>query len=244
MALLERDVPASAERASGASSPANPARSSARLRSAAPTSRKPFPWLKPVCLALGLVPLAKLAWDGAAGQLGPNPIAEGMNRLGFWTLTFLALSLAPTPAHDFLGITWPVRLRRTIGLLAFSYAALHLTWYLAVDQFFAFSEIGKDLAKRKFITIGFGAFLLLVPLAVTSTDRWVRQLGYARWKRLHRLVYAAALLGVVHFLWRVKADHRKPAVFAVVIVTLLALRVVTWAQRRRTRAVRSRPAAA
>jgi sulfoxide reductase heme-binding subunit YedZ len=123
-----------------------------------------------------------------------------------------------------------------IGLLAFSYAALHLAWYLAVDQFFAFAEIGEDIAKRKFITVGFGAFLLLVPLAVTSTDRWVRRLGYARWKRLHRLVYAAALLGVVHFAWRVKADYRAPTVFAAVVASLLALRVLTWALRRAKRA--------
>ena len=195
-------------------------------------SRKPLWWLNPLCVAVGLLPLAKLAWDGASGQLGANPVAEGMNRLGFWTLTLLALSLAPTPAHDFLGLTWPVRLRRTVGLLAFSYAATHFAWYLVVDQFFAFAEIAKDVAKRRFITVGFAAFLLLVPLAVTSTDRWVRRLGYARWKQLHRLVYAAALLGVVHFLWRVKADHRKPALFAVAVGVLLGARVVAWARRR------------
>jgi sulfoxide reductase heme-binding subunit YedZ len=206
----------------------------------ASASRKRLSWLKPLCLALGLLPLAKLAWDGATGHLGANPIAEGMNRLGFWTLTFLALSLVPTPAHDLLGLTWPVRVRRMIGLLAFSYAALHFAWYLFVDQFFALAEIGEDIGKRKFITVGFGAFLLLVPLAVTSTDRWVRRLGYARWKRLHRLVYAAAALGVVHFLWRVKADYRKPTVFAVVVVCLLAVRIVTWGLRRRSRASRTR----
>ena len=215
---------------------AGPVRAAPLPPSAPPgRSRKPLPWLKPLCLVLGLLPLAKLAWDAAAGQLGANPIAEGMNRLGFWTLTFLALSLAPTPAHDLLGLTWPVRIRRMIGLLAFSYAALHFAWYLVVDQFFALAEIGKDIAKRKFITVGFAALLLLVPLAVTSTDRWVRRLGYARWKRLHRLVYAAALLGVVHFLWRVKADHRKPALFAAAVAALLGARVVTWAQRPRAR---------
>ena len=230
--LTERAASASEGSAFRAPSPAE----AGPPRPGRAASRKPRAWLKPLCLALGLLPLVKLAWDGAAGHLGANPIAEGMNRLGFWTLTFLALSLAPTPAHDLLGLTWPVRLRRMTGLLAFSYAAIHFTWYLVVDQFFAFSEIGKDIAKRKFITIGFAALLLLVPLAVTSTDRWVRRLGYLRWKRLHQIVYAAALLGVVHFLWRVKADHRKPAVFAAVVGTLLALRVVTWAQRRAKRA--------
>lgn len=219
------------DRKAAAATPPPPVRAAAR-----PPPRRALWWLQPACLAVGLLPLAKLAWDGAAGQLGANPVAEGMNRLGFWTLTFLALSLAPTPAHDLLGLAWPVRLRRMIGLLAFSYAALHLTWYLVVDQFFALEEIGKDIAKRKFITVGFAAFLLLVPLAVTSTDAWVRRLGFARWKRLHRLVYVAALLGVVHFVWRVKADHRKPALFAVVVAALLAARVFAWARRRARRA--------
>jgi methionine sulfoxide reductase heme-binding subunit len=219
------------ERAAPAATAPPPANAAPRPR----RPRKPLAWLKPVCLALGLLPLAKLGWDAGAGQLGANPIAEGMNRLGFWTLTFLALSLAPTPAHDLFGLGWPARLRRLIGLLAFSYGALHFVWYLAVDQFFDFAGIGEDIAKRKFITVGFAALLLLVPLAVTSTDRWVRRLGYARWKRLHRLVYAAALLGVVHFLWRVKADHRKPAAFAVAVAALLGARVVTWARRRRGR---------
>ncbi len=229
-------MPTPERAASSSAKPASGASSAAARRAPAGASPRSRRWLKPLCLALGLAPIAKLAWDAAAGQLGANPVAEGMNRLGFWTLTFLALSLAPTPAHDLLGLTWPVRLRRMIGLLAFSYAALHLTWYLVVDQFFAFGDIGKDIAKRKFITVGFAAFLLLVPLAVTSTDAWVRRLGFARWKRLHRLVYVAALLGVVHFVWRVKADHRKPALFAVVVSALLAARVFAWARRRARRA--------
>jgi sulfoxide reductase heme-binding subunit YedZ len=180
-----------------------------------------------VCLALGLAPLAKLLVDGLSGHLGANPIAEVLNRLGFWTLTFVALSLAPTPARELLGLTWPVRLRRILGLLAFAYGALHFAWYVGVDQFFWVPGIAKDIGKRKFITVGFAALVLLAPLAVTSTNGWVRRLGYTRWKRLHRLAYVAALLGVVHFVWRVKADHRKPAAFAIVIGALLAARVFT-----------------
>ena len=199
----------------------------------APSRRRPaLAWLPPATAALGLAPLAKLAADGLLGRLGANPVAEGLNRLGFWTLTLLTLSLVPTPARDLLGVKWPLRIRRTLGLLAFTYGALHFAWYLGVDKFFDLAEVGADIAKRPFITVGFAALLTLVPLAVTSTDRWVRRLGYVRWKRLHRLVYLTALLGAVHFLWRVKADHRKPAVFAAILAVLLALRAVAALRRR------------
>ena len=197
--------------------------------------------IKAATFALACVPLAKLATDGALGRLGANPIQEVLDRLGFWTLTFLALSLVPTPARDLLGLSWPVRIRRMVGLFAFACATLHLAWYVGVDQFFDLSVLATDVLKRKFMVVGFAAWLLLVPLAVTSTDRWVRRLGYARWKRLHRLVYAAALLGVVHFVWRVKADLRRPSWFAAAVGLLLAARVAPWLAARRTRA---RPAGA
>lgn len=200
---------------------------------AARPRRKPWPWLAPAALALGLAPLAKMALDGARGGLGANPIETVLNRLGFWTLTLLAASLVPTPAHDLLGLAWPVRLRRTLGLLAFTYGALHFAWYLGVDQALDVGLVAEDVAKRPFVTVGFAALALLAPLAITSTDRWVRRLGYARWKRLHRLVYAAAALGVVHFLWRVKADHRRPAIFAAVFAALLLLRIPAWLRRLR-----------
>jgi sulfoxide reductase heme-binding subunit YedZ len=200
---------------------------------ARPRRRKAW-WLVPAATALSLLPLAKVAADGLLGRLGANPIAEILNRLGFWTLTFLLLSLVPTPARDLLGLSWPVRVRRTLGLAAFSYGALHFAWYLGVDQFFDLAEIGRDVVKRKFITVGLCALLTLIPLAVTSTDRWVRRLGYVRWKRLHRLVYAAAAMGVVHFLWRVKADHREPAVFAAAFGLLLAARLPAWLRGQRT----------
>jgi sulfoxide reductase heme-binding subunit YedZ len=154
------------------------------------------------------------------------------DRLGWWTLTFLTASLAATPAHDYLGLAWPVRIRRLLGLLAFSYASLHLVWYVAIDQALDVGLLVQDVARRKFMTVGFTAWMLLVPLAVTSTDRWVRRLGYPSWKRLHRLAYVAVLLGVVHFVWRVKADLRGPTVFIVAVGALLALRLVPPGARR------------
>ncbi len=186
--------------------------------------------------AAGCLPASLIGIDALRGGLGANPIAEILNRLGFWALTFLLASLAPTALKIALGWTEPVRYRRMAGLFAFFYAFLHFATYLGVDQFFDWGAIGADIVKRKFITIGFLAFLLLVPLAVTSTDRWVRKLGFARWKRLHRLSYVAALCGVVHFVWRVKADLRQPLIFAAILAVLLLLRFVgarPSAERRR-----------
>jgi methionine sulfoxide reductase heme-binding subunit len=176
--------------------------------------------------AAGGLPALLIGLDAWRGRLGANPIAEILNRLGFWALTFLLLSLAPTGIKILLGWTEPLRYRRMIGLFAFFYAFLHFATYLGVDQFFDLHAIGADIVKRKFITIGFLAFLLLVPLAVTSTDRWVRRLGFVRWKQLHRLSYLAALCGVVHFIWRVKADLRQPLTFAAILALLLLVRVV------------------
>ncbi len=191
-------------------SPTSPASPAASPGPPAP-ARRPRRWpLQAAAVGLGLLPLVRIVWDGLAGRLGANPIERVQDRLGFWTLTFLALSLVATPAHDLLGLAWPVRVRRTIGLLAFAYASLHLVWYVGIDQVGDVGLLVKDVTKRRFMAVGFVAWLILVPLAVTSTQRWVRRLGYVRWKRLHRLVYAAALLGVVHFVWRVKADLRRP----------------------------------
>jgi len=172
------------------------------------------------------LPLALLGRDALRGGLGANPIAEALNRLGFWTLVFLLLALTPTPLRILFAWTWPARFRRMIGLFAFSYAFLHLGTYVGVDQFFDVKAIVQDVVKRKFITIGMLAFTLLVPLALTSTDRWVRRLGFVRWKRLHRLSYVAAVCGVIHFTWRVKADLLPPLIFAGVLAVLLAVRLL------------------
>jgi methionine sulfoxide reductase heme-binding subunit len=186
-------------------------------------------------LAIGvvaLVPAARIGWLAGAGALGANPIAEAMNRLGFWTLTLLLATLAPTPIQIVTGWKWPLRLRRMLGLETFLYVCLHFAVYLGVDQFFDLPAIGKDIVKRKFITVGFAAFLLLIPLAITSTDGMVRRLGFRRWKRLHRLIYLAAALGVVHFVWRVKSDLRQPLIFAGVLTLLLAIRAAKGATAR------------
>jgi sulfoxide reductase heme-binding subunit YedZ len=181
--------------------------------------------LRPAVFAACLLPLVKLAVDGVRSDLTANPIAEAMNRLGFWTLTLLLSSLAATPLKTLFGFTAPMRVRRMLGLFAFFYAVLHLVTYVAIDQAFDLSDIGGDIVKRKFITVGFAAFLTLVPLALTSTNRAVKRLGFRRWKRIHRLVYLAAVLGVVHFVWRVKADYLEPALFAVALTALLLARL-------------------
>jgi len=181
--------------------------------------------LKLAVVVASLVPLALVVLDGLRGRLGANPIEAVLNRFGWWTLAFLLLALVPTPLQALTGWTWVAPLRRTIGLFAFFYACLHLSTYVGVDQFFDWRAIVADVVKRKFITIGMLAFTLLVPLALTSTNRAVRRLGFERWKRLHRLVYLAAVCGVVHFVWRVKADLREPLMFAAVLALLFALRL-------------------
>lgn len=175
--------------------------------------------------AAGFLPLALVAVDAARGRLTANPIAEVLNRFGFWTLVFLLLSLAITPLRIATGWGGAVRYRRRIGLFAFFYACLHLLTYVVLDQFFDVAAIVEDIVKRKFIAVGFAAFLLLIPLALTSNDRAVRRLGYARWKKWHRLAYVAGALGIVHFVWRVKADLREPLLFAAVLAVLFGVRV-------------------
>ena len=182
----------------------------------------------PGVFAGGTLPLVKGGLDAARGALGANPIEEILNRLGFWTLFFLLLALLPTALRIVSGWGGAIRFRRAIGLFAFFYAFLHLSVYVGVDQFFDLSAILQDVVKRKFITIGMLAFALLVPLALTSTDRWVRRLGFVRWKRLHRLAYLAAAAGVVHFVWRVKADLRQPLLFASALAVLLGVRLFGW----------------
>ena len=186
--------------------------------------------------AASLVPLLLVVADALRGRLGANPIEAILNRFGYWTLVFVLLALVPTPLQRLSGWTWMAPHRRMIGLFAFFYACLHVGTYIGVDQFFDWRAIVADVVKRKFITIGMLAFAMLVPLALTSTDGSVRRLGYARWKRLHRLVYLAAVCGVVHFVWRVKADLREPLIFAAVLTLLLGLRVASYLRARRQHA--------
>jgi len=179
-----------------------------------------------------MLPAAWLVSDFLRDRLGANPIEEVLHRLGWWGLVFLILSLAVTPVRRLTGWTRLVRYRRFVGLIAFGYLTAHFLSYIVLDQFFAWSYILEDIIERPFIMSGFAAWILLIPLAVTSTRRWIRRLG-RRWMKLHRLVYAAGGLGVLHYYWKVKADTREPLVFALVMLLLLLLR--TPAVRRRVR---------
>jgi methionine sulfoxide reductase heme-binding subunit len=188
--------------------------------------RGPVPWLKPAVFTGALVPLAALLIRAARGTLSANPIAEILNQFGLLTLIFLIATLTLTPLRKLFGWTWPIRIRRMVGLFAFFYASLHFLTYIGVDQNFHWNAILADIVKRKFIFVGFTAFLCLVPLAITSTNGMVRRLGIVRWQRLHRLAYVAPSLGVIHFVWRVKKDLTQPATYGVVLAVLLAFRIM------------------
>ena len=188
-------------------------------------STKPYAWLKPGVLIGCLIPLALMLVDAARGQLGADPVAIALNRLGLLALITLVASLAATPLRLALGWAWPLRLRRMLGLFAFLYASLHVGLYLAIDQGFDLKAIARDISERKFISAGFAAFMVLVPLAATSPLRMRRILGPKRWQRLHRLVYLAGCLAVLHFVWRVKRDLTEPALYAAVLSVLLVIRI-------------------
>lgn len=181
--------------------------------------------IKPAIFAAALVPFALLVADGLADALGPNPVEEIRLRTGDWTLRFLLLTLSVTPARRLSGWNGVVRVRRMLGLFAFFYACLHLISYLWLDQGFYWAGIVEDVLERPYITVGVASFLLLVPLAATSTNGMVRRLGGRNWRRLHKLVYPAAFAGVVHFLWLVKADTREPLIYLGLLAVLMALRL-------------------
>jgi sulfoxide reductase heme-binding subunit YedZ len=189
-----------------------------------------------------LTPALWLAWDFRRGHLSVNPIEDILDRLGWWGLVFIILTLAITPIRKLTGWHSIVRFRRLVGLFAFFYVSLHLSAYVALDQWFAFATILEDIARRPFITVGFGAWLILLALAVTSTRGWIRRLG-KNWRRLHRLVYLAAGLGAIHFYWNVKADTREPWLFIAILAALLLFRTPTLGGLAlRTRRKRNRPA--
>lgn len=186
---------------------------------------------KPVLLMLCLLPAAWLAAAFGRGGLGVNPIEKITHETGQWTLRLLLATLAVTPLRRILGRPELIRFRRLLGLVAFFYAILHLFTYLWLDQFFDWGAIARDIAKRRFITAGMLSFVLMLPLALTSTRGWTVRLGGRRWQRLHRLVYPAAAAGVVHFWWLVKSDIRQPALYAAILGALLSARLL----RRRTK---------
>jgi sulfoxide reductase heme-binding subunit YedZ len=180
-----------------------------------------------------LIPLELLLARAAGDNLGANPIETITRSTGWWTLALLLTGLTVTPARKLAGWPWLGRLRRMLGLYAFFYACLHFATYLVLDQFFDWAAIAKDILKRPYITVGFTAFVLLTPLAATSTDAMVRRLGGKAWRTLHRLAYAIAVLGAAHFWWLVKKDIREPLAFALALAVLLGLRAAWALQRNR-----------
>lgn len=191
---------------------------------------KPVPWLVPAVWTAGVLPAAAIVLRASQDGLGANPISEALNRLGLTALVFLVLSLACTPVQLMTQWTWPVRIRRALGLTGFGYATVHFLAYLVLDQQLALGDVLEDVGKRPFITVGFAAWLLLIPLALTSTKAAVKRLGFVRWKQVHRLAYLCAALGVVHFYWRVKKDTTEPLIYGAVVGFLLLVRVVNSAQ--------------
>ena len=189
---------------------------------------KRFLWIKLLVFVLSLLPAAGLAGGLFTGGLGANPVEALTHSTGEWALRFLLLTLAVTPLRRLTGYGSLIRLRRMLGLFAFFYAALHLSTYVALDQFFDAAAIVKDVVKRPYITAGFLGFVLMAPLAATSTAGMIRRLGGRRWQQLHRLVYPCAIAAVVHFLWLVKADLTEPLLYAGVLTALLGYRAVVW----------------
>lgn len=190
-------------------------------------------WAKVVIFVLCLLPLAFLAFRAWHQELTANPVEFIQHFTGDWTLRFLLITLAITPLRKFLNLAELIRFRRMLGLFAFFYACLHFLTYLGPDQSFDVAAMLKDVTKRRYIAVGFAAFLLLIPLAITSTQGWIRRLGGKRWRVLHRSIYAIGILGVVHYYWLVKSDVRKPLFYAAILAVLLLWRVVTWLRKRR-----------
>lgn len=186
---------------------------------------KYFFQLKSALFLACLIPLSRLAWYGYSDQLGANPIEFITRSLGTWTLVFLLLTLSITPLRNLSGWSWLIKLRRMAGLFAFFYALLHFITYIWLDQFFDLGSIYKDVIKRPFITVGFTAFVLLIPLAATSTNAMMKKLGGKRWQVLHKLVYVIAIFAVLHYWWLVKKDLTQPLIYASILTILLGYRV-------------------
>lgn len=180
---------------------------------------------KLVLFVNALAPLALLLWDAYHKNVGPNPIEFVTRTTGMLTLVFLLLTLAVTPARKITGLNWLVKFRRMLGLFAFFYVSLHLLTYIWFDRFFNFRSMVSDIAQRPFIAVGMAAFFLMLPLAITSTNKMVKRLGGKRWGRLHRLVYLAGIAGVIHFWMLVKSDTRLPLTFGFILLLLLVHRL-------------------
>jgi len=196
-------------------------------------------WTKVVVFLLCLVPLGAVLWRGFHQDLGLNPVQFVEHATGDWILRFLVITLAITPLRKILHLPQLIRFRRMMGLFAFFYACLHFSTWLGVDRYFDWNGILDDISKRPFIMVGFTGFVLMIPLAVTSTAGWIRRMGGKRWQLLHRAVYFSAIAGVIHYYWLVKSDVRKPLEYAFLVGILLAWRLWAWFfDRRKPVAVR------
>ena len=198
-------------------------------------------YLKPIVFLACLIPLGRLGWKALNAGLGANPIQVITWSTGTWTLVLLMVTLTVTPVRKLTRQYWLIQFRRMLGLFAFFYACLHFTTYIWLDQFFDFDSIAKDVVKRPFITVGFTAFVLLIPLALTSTQASIRRLG-KRWQMIHRLIYVTAVLGVIHYIWLVKKDIRKPVIYASILAVLFGYRLIIWAWARITSPASARTA--
>jgi sulfoxide reductase heme-binding subunit YedZ len=188
-------------------------------------------WTKLLVFSLSSAPLLVLGWRALHENLGANPVEFITRSTGDWTMRFLLLTLAISPLRKIAGLAALIRFRRMLGLFSFFYGSLHLVTYVWFDKFFDPGDILKDIATRRFITIGLFGLLAMLPLAVTSTAGWIRQLGGRRWQLLHRLVYVCAVAGVVHYCWLVKSDFRLPLLYAVITGLLLLYRLAAWTNR-------------
>jgi len=189
-------------------------------------------WTKVTLFLLCLVPLGALLWRFLTRNLGANPVEFVQHATGDWTLRFLVFTLCITPLRKLLKLPEMIRFRRMLGLFAFFYACLHFLTYIGPDQAFDLSAMWKDVAKRPFITVGFTAFVLLIPLAITSTAGWIRRLGGRRWQMLHRAIYVSAVCGVIHYYWLVKSAVIRPLTYGAIVGLLLAWRFGDWFIRR------------
>src|SRR5215472_7808396 len=185
-------------------------------------------YFKPIVFLACLAPLGRLVWRGLHADLGANPIETITHATGDWTLRFLLITLSIAPLRVLTRQYWLIDFRRMLGLFAFFYGFLHLMTYVWLDKFFDVHEMLADIAKRRFITAGLTAFTLMIPLALTSTKWSIRKLGGRRWRALHRLIYFSATAGVIHYIWLVKADLKKPLEYATIIAVLLLARAALW----------------
>jgi methionine sulfoxide reductase heme-binding subunit len=190
-------------------------------------------WARVVVFLAGLAPLAATAWPFLHGGIIPNPVEFIQHATGDWTLRFLVLTLSITPIRKTFHLPELIRFRRMLGLFAFFYLCLHVSTYIGLDQSFDLSAIWRDVAKRRYITVGFAGFLLMIPLAFTSTAGWIRRLGGRRWQALHRLVYLSAVAGVIHYYWLVKSAVLRPLAYGAIVAALLAWRLFDWLRRRK-----------